>query len=172
MVLNVKLDMKTQCYGLELAEYRNPTKNSFLENDNLCVEMRDTSYSWEVLKEKLAKKKGSKKSDINSANKTDEDKNGEKFTEIPTLFNIDLKIEKGSLTGVAGLVGSGKSSLLSAILGEVRRLNQDYPCNPGSISDEVNKWPVKCQWEHCHCDSAELDFQWNCQGQYPNGFRL
>ena len=106
--------------------------------------MIDTSYSWEVLKEKVSKKKGKKKADINSANKTDEDKNGGKFTEIPTLFNIDLKIEKGSLTGVAGLVGSGKSSLLSAMLGEVRRLNHDYPCNPGSISDEVNKWSVKC----------------------------
>ena len=106
--------------------------------------MRNISYSWEVLKEKLTKKKENKKSDINSANKTDEDKNGGKFTEIPTLFNIDLKIEKGSLTGVAGLVGSGKSSLLSAILGEVRRLNHDYPYNPGSIPDEVNKWPLKC----------------------------
>lgn len=137
---------KTQYYSsiLELAEYRNPTKDSNLENQNLCVEMRDTSYSWEVLKEKVTKKKGRKKADVDSANKTDEDKNGGKFTEIPTLFNIDLKIEKGSLTGVAGLVGSGKSSLLSAMLGEVRRLSQDYLCNPGSISDEVNRWSVKC----------------------------
>ena len=117
--------------------------------------MRDTSYSWEVLKEKVTKKKEKKKSDINSAKS--EDSNGGKFTEIPTLFNIDLKIEKGSLTGVAGLVGSGKSSLLSAMLGEVRGLSHDYPCNTGSISDEVNKWSVKCQWENCFSDSAELD---------------
>ena len=89
-----------------------------MDDDNLSVEMRDTSYSWEVLKDKLTGAKGKKKSDINSSNS--EDKNGGIYTEIPTLFNIDLKIEKGSLTGVAGLVGSGKSSLLSAMLGEVR----------------------------------------------------
>ena len=122
----------------------------------MSVEMKDTSYSWEVLKEKVTKKKGRKKSDINSANS--EDNNGGKFTEIPTLFNIDLSIEKGSLTGVAGLVGSGKSSLLSAMLGEVRGLCHDYPCNPGSITDEANKWSVKCQWKNCSSDTAELDF--------------
>ena len=132
--------------------------------------MRDTSYSWEVLKEKVTKKKEKKKSDINSANS--EDSNGGKFTEIPTLFNIDLNIEKGSLTGVAGLVGSGKSSLLSAMLGEVRGLSHDYPCYIGSISDEVNKWSVKYQWKNCSSDSAELDFLWHCEGQHPDGVRL
>ena len=105
-------------YILELAEYKKSPKNFNMDDDNLSVEMRDTSYSWELLKHKLTGANGKKKSDINSSNI--EDKNGGNFTEIPTLFNIDLKIEKGSLTGVAGLVGSGKSSLLTAMLGEVR----------------------------------------------------
>ena len=113
-----------------------------MDDDNLSVEMRDTSYSWEVLKEKVTKKKEKKKSDNNSANS--EDSNEGKFTEIPTLFNIDLNIEKGSLTGVAGLVGSGKSSLLSAMLGEVRESNHKHQLNSGSISDEVNNRSVKC----------------------------
>ncbi|XP_006811395.2 ATP-binding cassette sub-family C member 8-like [Saccoglossus kowalevskii] len=38
---------------------------------------------------------------------------------IVSLCNIDLMIPKGSLTMVIGLVGSGKSSVLSAILGEM-----------------------------------------------------
>ena len=37
----------------------------------------------------------------------------------PTLRNVNFEIKKGELIGVVGLVGSGKSSLLSAILGEM-----------------------------------------------------
>ena len=36
----------------------------------------------------------------------------------PTLKNIDVSIKKKSLTAIVGSVGSGKSSLMSAILGE------------------------------------------------------
>ena len=41
---------------------------------------------------------------------------------IPCLFDIDLQVRRGDLVGIAGAVGSGKSSLMSAILGEMRRL--------------------------------------------------
>ncbi|PKU39504.1 hypothetical protein llap_10201 [Limosa lapponica baueri] len=37
-----------------------------------------------------------------------------------TLYNIDFEIEKGKLVGICGSVGSGKTSLISAILGQVR----------------------------------------------------
>ncbi|XP_060528661.1 multidrug resistance-associated protein 1-like [Cylas formicarius] len=40
----------------------------------------------------------------------------------PILKNIDLRIPKGSLTAVVGMVGSGKSSLISALLGEMEKL--------------------------------------------------
>ena len=36
----------------------------------------------------------------------------------PTLKNIDIEIKKKSLTAIVGSVGSGKSSLLSAMLGK------------------------------------------------------
>ena len=38
------------------------------------------------------------------------------------LFSISLNIPSGSLIAVVGQVGSGKSSLLSAILGETEKL--------------------------------------------------
>ncbi|CAG7825609.1 unnamed protein product, partial [Allacma fusca] len=38
----------------------------------------------------------------------------------PTLRNINIEIKQGSLVAVVGVVGSGKSSLLSAILGELQ----------------------------------------------------
>jgi ABC-type branched-subunit amino acid transport system ATPase component len=37
-------------------------------------------------------------------------------------FRIDLEVPKGKLVAVVGQVGSGKSSLLSAILGEMEKL--------------------------------------------------
>ncbi|XP_019620313.1 PREDICTED: multidrug resistance-associated protein 5-like [Branchiostoma belcheri] len=39
---------------------------------------------------------------------------------VKTLVNIDLELPKGTLTGVCGSVGSGKSSLISGILGQMR----------------------------------------------------
>lgn len=40
---------------------------------------------------------------------------------VPTLSDIDLTVKKGELLAVLGRVGDGKSSLLSAILGEMYR---------------------------------------------------
>ncbi|XP_026315306.1 multidrug resistance-associated protein 1 isoform X2 [Hyposmocoma kahamanoa] len=41
----------------------------------------------------------------------------------PTLRNININIKKGSLVAVVGAVGSGKSSLLSALLGEMNKVS-------------------------------------------------
>ncbi|XP_065580663.1 multidrug resistance-associated protein 1-like isoform X3 [Artemia franciscana] len=43
--------------------------------------------------------------------------------EKPVLKNISFEVEEGSLVAVVGMVGSGKSSLISAILGEMDKLS-------------------------------------------------
>lgn len=43
--------------------------------------------------------------------------------EPPTLKGINFKVNSGSLVAVVGSVGSGKSSLLSALLGEMDKIN-------------------------------------------------
>ncbi|XP_031394506.1 putative ABC transporter C family member 15 [Punica granatum] len=43
----------------------------------------------------------------------------------PTLDNIQLVVKKGTKVAICGTVGSGKSSLLSGILGEIRKLSGD-----------------------------------------------
>lgn len=43
---------------------------------------------------------------------------------LPQLKNINLNIKKNELIGIVGRVGSGKSSLLSAILGEMDCINK------------------------------------------------
>lgn len=41
----------------------------------------------------------------------------------PTLKKINLRIKKGKFVAIVGTVGSGKSSLLNAILGELEKLS-------------------------------------------------
>ncbi|KAJ8896872.1 hypothetical protein PR048_002218 [Dryococelus australis] len=43
--------------------------------------------------------------------------------ELPVLRNINLTVNHGSLVAVVGSVGSGKSSLISALLGEMDKLS-------------------------------------------------
>lgn len=43
-------------------------------------------------------------------------------TEPPILSNINLHISSGQLVAVVGTVGSGKSSLVSAFLGEMDKV--------------------------------------------------
>ncbi|EFN78037.1 Probable multidrug resistance-associated protein lethal(2)03659 [Harpegnathos saltator] len=50
-----------------------------------------------------------------------------------TLDNVNLQLEKGKLYGVIGMVGSGKSSFLSAILGEITLVEGKVKVN-GSMS--------------------------------------
>ncbi|CAF4325532.1 unnamed protein product, partial [Rotaria magnacalcarata] len=39
------------------------------------------------------------------------------------LKNINMQIEHGSLIAVVGMVGSGKSSILAALLGEINKVH-------------------------------------------------
>ena len=71
--------------------------------DHQAVEISEASYSWPV-----------------RGGKTGQEEEEERGREIPTLFDINLQVARGQLVGIAGGVGAGKSSLISAILGEVR----------------------------------------------------
>ena len=44
------------------------------------------------------------------------------FTAQPVLRNVDLVVPRGHLVAVLGAVGSGKSALATALLGELVRL--------------------------------------------------
>lgn len=42
----------------------------------------------------------------------------------PCRFDLDVKINHGTLLGVSGAVGAGKPSLLAAILGEMKTIDE------------------------------------------------
>ena len=56
-----------------------------------------------------------------------------------TLRNINLEVSPGQKVAICGEVGSGKSSLLAAILGEIPNVQGNvscytFPCNSLSLS--------------------------------------
>ncbi|XP_033725081.1 multidrug resistance-associated protein 1-like [Pecten maximus] len=53
--------------------------------------------------------------------------------QMTTLTNINFEIPQGKLVAVVGIVGSGKSSLISAVLGELERLEGEVTLK-GSIA--------------------------------------
>ena len=80
------------CVGLE--EYKERRDGS---SSDLSIVMKNSSFSWPVL-----------------------DSEDSSVTETPALTDLSLEVTRGRLVGVAGGVGAGKSSLISALLGEVR----------------------------------------------------
>ena len=57
-----------------------------------------------------------------------------------TLENLNLEIEKGKLYAVIGMVGSGKSSFLSAILGEISLTEGQVKVNGGISYASQEAW--------------------------------
>ncbi|XP_014278696.1 multidrug resistance-associated protein 1 isoform X2 [Halyomorpha halys] len=55
------------------------------------------------------------------------------FNEEPKLRHLNLLVQPGSLVAVVGTVGSGKSSLISAFLGEMHKVSGEV-CIKGSIA--------------------------------------
>ena len=97
-------------------------------NSKYALEVKDASFQWEstppdapvLTKKQLKTAAHHKKKAV-----ADEEKSIETPAELMQLENINLKIPRGSLTAVVGKVGSGKSSLLQALLGEMRRTSGD-----------------------------------------------
>lgn len=93
---------------------------------NISLSMKNVTARWTSVEEvkEQAHKKPYKK---HNKNKNEEVKDEETVERQLTLDNISIELKKGSLVGVVGNVGSGKSSLLQAILKEL-------PIQSGSIT--------------------------------------
>ncbi|KAG0361088.1 hypothetical protein BG005_009196 [Podila minutissima] len=72
-------------------------------------------------KEELSKKSTGDATESDSAVNEKDGPSSSPESKGPVLHDIQLKVKRGSLTAVVGRVGSGKSSLVGALLGEMYR---------------------------------------------------
>mmetsp|Transcript_315 Transcript_315/g.262 ORF Transcript_315/g.262 Transcript_315/m.262 type:complete len:1379 (-) Transcript_315:315-4451(-) len=80
-------------------------------NSNTCVLMKNASFAWS----------------IHSGNVNESGK------EAFQLKNLNLEVPKGELVAIIGRIGDGKSSLASALIGDMKKLEGDVHVN-GSIA--------------------------------------
>lgn len=114
--LEYKVSMKRIQAFLELKEV--PLKNMVKPGNDpeWAVQIRNQSFSWGVKTKELQeifKKKGKKSEPEKENNKV------QSFDDVVTLKDIDFNVKKGEFVCIIGDVGSGKSSLLSALNGDL-----------------------------------------------------
>ncbi|KAG8233856.1 hypothetical protein J437_LFUL006879 [Ladona fulva] len=115
------------------------------ENSDLVV-IKNGSFAWDLAEEEVKKQPHSKKNTIcknrrgpkvksNSKNEKGIFLGKDDEAEAPpiTLQKISLSVKKGKLIGICGSVGSGKSSLLAAIMGDMRAVEGRVEVN-GSVA--------------------------------------
>lgn len=98
-----------------------------------AITIADGAFSWTALDSNDTPSPAQvtdDKAEVSSIDKIDED---EVSGPGPFLHDVNISIRTGSLTAIVGNVGSGKSSLLSAIIGEMIRASGEVLCN-GSIA--------------------------------------
>ncbi|CAK67068.1 unnamed protein product (macronuclear) [Paramecium tetraurelia] len=96
-------------------------------DDEKSIEIRDGNFYWSALKKeeideqekKEQENKKKKKKQKKSKKFQVEEQSHEEDEKKQVLFNINIEIKKGRMIGIIGDVGSGKTSILQAIIGEM-----------------------------------------------------
>ena len=104
---------------LELRDYVHPSNRKVSSDSDTSIELKSAHLAWEVMNVK-----GKSKAKVDKKDETPEKEELDSTAFVPCLFDLDLNIRKGQLIGVAGGVGSGKTSLISAVMGEVWRMSR------------------------------------------------
>ncbi|TFK27186.1 ATP-binding cassette transporter YOR1 [Coprinopsis marcescibilis] len=110
----------SRLYGVFEAELLEDT-HVIDESLDAAIEVKGASFTWDAPfpDEGQGKKKGSK---ARHSKKNKPPVDGQKEEETPfSVDNVNLAIPRGQLVGIVGPVGSGKTSLLQGIIGEMRK---------------------------------------------------
>ncbi|NWT03509.1 MRP6 protein, partial [Mionectes macconnelli] len=78
----------------------------------------------------------------------------------PCLRRIDLTVPQGSLLAVVGQVGAGKSSLLSALLGELEKLEGSVTVKDSAAYVPQQAWVLNASVEDNILFGKEMDETW------------
>ncbi|KZT29601.1 ABC protein [Neolentinus lepideus HHB14362 ss-1] len=101
-------------------------------DQDVAVKVADATFEWEENTspgESMsgAGKKGKKEKKLKGEKKVKKEDGEDKKDEGPPfqVKDVDMSIERGSLVAIVGPVGSGKSSLLQGLIGEMRMVKGD-----------------------------------------------
>ncbi|KAF2932969.1 hypothetical protein DAI22_04g042000 [Oryza sativa Japonica Group] len=91
--------------------------------DGVVVEVRDGVFAWDV-RGKKENEEGDDNEDDEEGEEEEEEKDVEETPVLETVLKgINIEVRRGELAAVVGTVGSGKSSLLSCIMGEMDKVS-------------------------------------------------
>ncbi|XP_006459320.1 hypothetical protein AGABI2DRAFT_66472, partial [Agaricus bisporus var. bisporus H97] len=91
-------------------------------NQAVALRVQDASFTWETPEpsdEGISSQKH--KADKNQSTPQKPDGSSQRTEKIFTMSTINLEIARGQLVAIVGSVGSGKSSFLQGLIGEMRR---------------------------------------------------
>lgn len=124
-------------------EYYYDRLNTNRDEDKVII-MKNASFSWSKSTirrkspSKIKKNKGKSKKKLSKrTQRSDSVSSSEATVQEPfSLKNISLEIGKEELIGVAGPTGSGKTSLLLALIGEMTKQSGDVQI-PENLNSEL-----------------------------------
>ncbi|ODV65349.1 P-loop containing nucleoside triphosphate hydrolase protein [Hyphopichia burtonii NRRL Y-1933] len=99
------------------------------EKDDCAIKISNAQFEWQLLDTK----------DEDSSNFADEEESANTATKLLKLMDINLQIFKSQFIAVTGLIGSGKSSFLNAISGNMT-LNEGNVVINGSLLLSGDPW--------------------------------
>lgn len=115
---------------LEAPEGDPPEKNlepsshslAYMSKENVSIMLSHASFEWEMFDDDDSEKEKPKPTEHEKQKVRQSTDEGFKLEEtgFPGLHDIDLKIKLGEFLVITGVIGSGKSSLLQAMLGVMR----------------------------------------------------
>jgi ABC-type bacteriocin/lantibiotic exporter with double-glycine peptidase domain len=73
------------------------------------------------------------------------------------LKNISLKVEQKELVAIVGNVGSGKSALLNAMLGNIFKIEGEGKRKMLLFDNYVCLFPSEHEWQHRLCATTSVD---------------
>ena len=104
---------------VDLETVKHDVSKAFDENKN-AIELKNASFDW-----------GKVKQDSSENNEQDSDKNelDSSKNEPFLLKNMNFEVKSGELVAIIGSVGSGKSSLVQALLGDMHKISGSAKIN-------------------------------------------
>ncbi|WPK24594.1 hypothetical protein PUMCH_001873 [Australozyma saopauloensis] len=108
-----------------------PEVKALMDAEGLAIRVQNASFAWEAKNPVALDTSSADK--VDSADPSTEEKVAENESleaiSISQLKSISLSVKKGEFVAITGLIGSGKSSLLNALAGFMKRTNGNVSVN-------------------------------------------